>query len=123
MTDLEDRFVAECRRQGFQPDQNAMQKAAIALAGSKQTPEGLIHLCNVGVISPADFARSLRNGMPEAFAALADDKPAKSTGHHSGLTKQYTDEIAANRNKSRLDASKFTGMTRRFIEENQGKHQ
>ena len=80
MTNLKDKFVAECRRLGYHPDQNAMQKAAIDLCGASLT-EGLIHLPNVGTISPADFVRSLRSQAPESFTPLNADTPAKPVDH------------------------------------------
>jgi hypothetical protein len=96
MTDLEDRFVAECRRQGVQPDQHAMQKAAVDLCNASLTPEGLIRL-PIGTISPADFVRSLHSQTPESFAALDDKPPAiKPSGN---LTADMKAEIAATRRK------------------------
>jgi hypothetical protein len=56
--------------------------------------------------------------MPEAFTALTGDKPATSAGHHTGLTREYASEIAAKRHKP-IDASRYSGLTRKFIEENQ----
>lgn len=100
MTDLEDRFVAECRRQGFQPDQHAMQKAAINFCGAKLTSQGLIHLPNVGTISPADFVRSLHSQTPESFAALQDQPSIKPA---TNLTEGMRQEVAASRKRSLPD--------------------
>src|SRR3954447_9381346 len=104
MTDhLETLILTEARRQGFQPDQHAMQKAAVDLCGASLT-QGLIHLPNVGTISPADFVRSLRNSIPESFGNL-DDKPvgALSDDRPAGtITERYLAEIAASRKQARI---------------------
>jgi hypothetical protein len=120
MTDLEDKFVAECRRQGYQPDQHAMAKAAVDLCGGNLTEQGLIHMPNLGVIAPADFVRSLHGQMPEAFQAL-DAKPTiKPTGN---LTVDMKAEIAANRRQRALPSdwlavrSKATGTTAQHLAE------
>jgi hypothetical protein len=121
MTDLEDLIVKEASRQGFKPNEAVVRQASIDLAGAVLTQQGLIQLPGRGSISPADYVRSLHSQMPAAFSTLADDKPIQSTGH-SGLTAAYITELAANRNR-RVDASKFSGLTRQYIEENQGKKQ
>lgn len=116
MADLEDLFVAEARRLGYQPDQHAMRKAAIDLAGSEVTSEGLIAMPGRGSISPADFVRSLRNHMPNSFGNL-DDKPKAAS-----LTERMRREVAASRKHS-VPAdwsdvrSRMTGLTARFMDE------
>ncbi|WP_439373828.1 hypothetical protein [Bradyrhizobium sp. DASA03120] len=119
-THLEDRFVAECRRQGFQPDQHAMQKAAIDLCGAKLTSDGLIHLPNIGSISPGDFVRSMRDQMPEGFGSIDDEVPtAKAAGT---LTERYRAEIAASRKQGHItdaDLNRYSGLTRQYMEERQ----
>lgn len=118
MIDLEDRFVAECRRQGVQPDQHAMQKAAVSLCGASLTRDGLIHLPNVGSISPGDFVRSMRDQMPEGFGSVDSEAPTdKAAGT---LTERYRAEIAASRKQSRIteaDLARYTGLTRKYMEE------
>lgn len=86
--------MAACRKAGFQPNAGAVRSAAIELAGGVLTDQGLIVLPGKGSISPADFARSLRNQMPEAFGALSND--AKPSGN---LTADMRREIAARRNR------------------------
>lgn len=118
MIDLEDRFVAECRRQGVQPDQHAMQKAAVSLCGACLTSDGLIHLPNVGSISPGDFVRSMRDQMPEGFGSIDRETPTDIPA--GSLTERYRAEIAANRKQSRIteaDLARYTGLTRKYMEE------
>jgi hypothetical protein len=94
MQNLEDLFVAECRKQGFQPNTDAMRQAAIDLAGSTLTDQGLIAMPRKGAISPKDFVCSLRGFMPTAFGSLSDDKSA------GNMTTDMRREIAANRSRS-----------------------
>lgn len=99
MTDhLEDLILTEARRQGYQPNVEAMRKAAVDLCGSSLTGQNLIHMPGKGSISPADFVHSLRNQMPEGFGSLNDDdQTTKATGN---LTERMRAEIAANRKQS-----------------------
>ncbi|UQR64296.1 hypothetical protein LRP30_02960 [Bradyrhizobium sp. C-145] len=102
MTDnLEDLILLEARRQGYQPNAAAMMRAAIDLAGSFMTTQNLISMPGKGSISPADFVRSLRAQMPDAFGNLVD------TSLHTGmrpveqtLTQSMREEIAAGRKQS-----------------------
>ncbi|MGN8547204.1 hypothetical protein ACQPTN_21385 [Bradyrhizobium sp. 13971] len=116
MSDLEDLFVREARRQGYQPDQRAMRQAAVDLAGSSLTGEGLVAMPGRGSISPADLVRSLRNQMPESFESV-DDEPRTDT-----LTERWRREVAAGRKQaSPTDwsdiRSRMTGVTGRFMDE------
>ena len=117
---LESMILTEARRLGFQPDQHAMQKAAVDLCGASLTSQGLIHLPNVGTISPADFVRSLRNQMPEGFGSIDNENPtAKAAGT---LTERYRAEITASRKHARItdaDLARYTGITRQHMEERQ----
>ncbi|WP_420737954.1 hypothetical protein [Bradyrhizobium japonicum] len=119
MTDLEDLIVKEARQQGHQPNQDAIRQAGIDLAGATMTSQGLINLPGRGVISPADFTRSLRQSMPDAFCAIDDhqDHPASDT-----LTERWRAEIATSRKQARItgaDLARYTGVTREHIEERQ----
>ncbi|MHC2337875.1 hypothetical protein [Bradyrhizobium sp. USDA 4454] len=99
MTDhLEDLIAKEARRQGHQPNQDAIRQAGIDLAGAAMTSQGLIHLPGRGAISPADFVRSLRSTMPAAFTPATDNKP---TGN---LTDEMRREVASNRRERALPA-------------------
>lgn len=125
MTDhLEDLIAKEANRQGIRINADGLRQATVDLAGSVLTGDGLIAIPSLGSISAADFVRSLHSQAPESFAPLNADTPAKPVDHTgSTLTQRYAAEIAANRGKRRIDASKFTGLTRQYIEENQGKKQ
>jgi hypothetical protein len=97
MTDhLESLILTEARRQGIQPNADAVRKAAVDLAGASLTAQNLIHLPGKGSISPADFVRSLHNQTPESFTSI-DDKPAKPAGN---LTESMRQEISASRKQS-----------------------
>ena len=116
MTDLESLIITEAHRQGCQPDQHAIRQAGIDLAGASLTSQGLIRLPGLGAISAADFTRSLRARMPEAFSAI-DDKPELPAGN---LTSAMMAEVAASRKQARItdaDLDRFTGVTRQHMEE------
>jgi hypothetical protein len=95
MQDLEFLILTEARRQGVKPNADAVRQAGIDLAGSALTEQGLILMPGKGAISPADFVRSLRNRLPEAFGSI-DDKPA---GKPAKLTERMRAEIAASRKR------------------------
>ncbi|MCS3476269.1 hypothetical protein M2212_003115 [Bradyrhizobium elkanii] len=100
MTDeIEDGFVSECRRQGVQPGRSVMREAAVILAGSAMTDQGLISLPSKGVISLPDLVRSFRASMPGSFSEIGADKPDKQLGN---LTESMRQEIAATRQAPRL---------------------
>jgi hypothetical protein len=118
---LETLIVSEANRLGIQPSAEAMQRAAIDLAGSVMTSDGLISIPGLGSISAGDFVRSLHGQMPEAFQAL-DAKSAKPVG---SLTARMMREVEANRRKKspsedwqqvrgKYDAS---SLTARYMEE------
>ncbi|UFX46136.1 hypothetical protein HAP47_0005340 [Bradyrhizobium sp. 41S5] len=116
---LEDAFIAECRRQGFQPNQNVMREAATILAGATLT-HGLITLPSKGSISPADLARSLRAAMPESFDGVEDRPDSKPTVN---LTESMRRELEAHPSKRALPSdwqtvrSKATGVTAEHLAE------
>jgi hypothetical protein len=95
---IENLVMTETARQGVKPNAEAVQKAAIELAGATMVG-GLIYLPGRGTISPADFVRSLRASMPEAFGGLEDKHDTKQS---SNLTERYRAEIEATRSKRRL---------------------
>lgn len=111
MTDLESLILTEAHRQGCQPDQHAIRQAGVDLAGAVLTSQGLIHLPGLGAISVADFTRSLRARMPEAFSTIDDGKP------EAELT------VSELRRKRPLDAewqarrASATGITRAHMNE------
>ncbi|MCK1702593.1 hypothetical protein IVA86_14420 [Bradyrhizobium sp. 146] len=125
MTDhLEAMIQTEARQQGYQPNAEAMMQAAVDLAGSVLTDQGLIHLPGRGSISPADFVRDLHGRMPSAFASLADERRAETkTGN---LTEQMRQEVAASRRQRMLPRdwlavrSKSTGTTAEHMAEREG---
>lgn len=117
---LETLILTEARKQGCQPNSDAMRQATIHLAGATLN-HGLIHLPNVGSIAPADFIRSLRNQAPGSFTALGDKPPAtKSSGNLSADMKA---EVAANRRQRALPSdwlavrSNATGVTAQHMAE------
>ncbi|MGY2902944.1 hypothetical protein [Bradyrhizobium sp. URHC0002] len=122
MTDhLETLILSEANRLDIQPNADAMRKAAIDLAGSVMTSDGLISIPGLGSISAGDFVRSLHGQMPEAFQALDAKSPAaRSTGN---LTRDMKAEIAANRRQRALPSdwlavrSKATGTTAQHLAE------
>jgi hypothetical protein len=118
---LETLILTEARKQGCQPNTDAMRQATIHLAGATLNDQGLIHLPNVGSIAPADFIRSLRSQAPESFAALSDKPPVtKSSGN---LTADMKAEVAANRRQRALPSdwwavrSNTTGTTAQHMAE------
>lgn len=117
---IENLIMAETARQGVKPNAEAVQKAVIELAGAALTTGGLIHLPGRGTISPADFVRSLRASMPEAFAGLEHKSDTNQAG---SLTERYRAEIAANPSKRALPTdwlavrSKATGITSQHMAE------
>lgn len=121
MTDqIEDLIMTEARRQGYQPDQNAMIAAAIHLAGSAMV-NGLIVIPNKGAISAGDIVRGLRNQMPEAFTGL--DKEGAEETTSTSLTEQMRREVAATRRRRALPSdwlavrSKAKGITAEHLAE------
>jgi len=88
MTDhLETLILSEANRLGIQPNADAMRKAAVDLAGSVTTSDGLISIPGKGSISAGDFVRSLHAQMPEAFAKPPATKPS------GNLTADMTAEV------------------------------
>lgn len=117
MTDhLEALIQTEAHRQGYQPNAEAMMQAAVDLAGSSLTNQGLIHMPGRGSISPADFVRDLQGRMPGAFACLADQRRS-GIETKGNLTEQMREEVAAGRRQQGLPSdwlavrSKATGAT------------
>lgn len=116
MADLESLILTEAHRQGCQPDQHAIRQAGIDLAGAAMTSQGLIHLPGLGAISVADFTRSLRARMPDAFSPI-EAKPQRPVGN---LTSAMMAEVAVSRKHARItdaDLSRYTGVTRQHMEE------
>ncbi|WP_065753000.1 hypothetical protein [Bradyrhizobium paxllaeri] len=120
---LEDLILTEARRQGIQPNADAMRKAAIDLAGSVMTSDGLIALPGRGSITTADFVRSLQKQMPEAFGTLNEGKPAiKPSGN---LTADMKAELESSRRKQSMPAdwgsvrARYSpdSLTARYMEE------
>jgi hypothetical protein len=116
MQNLDDLFVAECRKQGFQPNADAMRQAAIDLAGSTLTDQGLIAMPGKGAISLKDFVCSLRGLMPTAFGSLSDDKPA------GNMTTDMRREIGTSRKQPLPDdwdqvRSRMIGTTATMMDE------
>jgi hypothetical protein len=85
MTDLEDLIMSEAHRQGVKASEAAVRQASTDLAGSTLIAQGLIAMPGKGTISTADFVRSLRNQMPQAFVPVTD-KPATSEERRTGET-------------------------------------
>lgn len=105
MADLESLIVTEARRQGHQPNQDAIRQAGIDLAGAAMTSQGLIHLPGRGAISPADFVRALRNTMPAAFTPVTDDTlttTAEERRSGETLTAHMRRLVEANRKPARM---------------------
>jgi hypothetical protein len=90
MNELEELVVKEADRLGHQLGCDAVRQAAIDLAGASLTECGLIVLPGLGSISPADFVRSLRARIPDAFKA-AEERPS------GNLTERMRAEVAAGR--------------------------
>lgn len=114
MNDLEDLVLKEANRQGYQPGQDAIRQAAIDLAGASLVEGGLIALPGLGSITPADFVRSLRKQMPDAFKTAGEQ--AKGN-----LTQRMQAELAARRRSLPADwdsvYKRMTGLTREMMAE------
>ncbi|MEH2510174.1 hypothetical protein V1291_001528 [Nitrobacteraceae bacterium AZCC 1564] len=113
MQELEDLFVAECRRQGCQPNSSAMMQMAIDLAGSLVSGDGTIRIVRNGEnfsMRANDYVRSLRDSMPTAFENLTE---AKAKG--LSLTERMRAEVEASRKGLPSDwrevRSRVTGLT------------
>jgi hypothetical protein len=127
MTDIENLVMKEACQLGLRPNADAVRRAGIDLAGSVMTTDGLIAMPGKGSIHPADFVRSLRNAMPESFAAIAD-KPATSDERQSGetLTDFMRRQVEAGRKRG-LPAdwdqirSRAIGLTKRCMDEIEAK--
>jgi len=122
MTDhLETVILSEANRQGIQPNADAMRKAAVDLAGSVMTSDGLISIPGLGSISAGDFVRSLHGQMPESFAAV--DSKTSATKSSGNMTADMKAEIAAGRRQRTLPSdwlavrSKATGTTAQHLAE------
>ncbi|MFC0243573.1 hypothetical protein [Rhodopseudomonas telluris] len=119
MQDVEDTFVSACRRMGYAPTASAMRRAGVVLAGATLT-NGMFTLPNLGAISPADLARSLRAEAPEDFADLSQ---ASLPPHGRNLTERMAAEVAASRKPRALpsdwEAVRRTkaGLTAEFMSE------
>lgn len=119
MDPVEDAFIAACRTQGFSPTSSAMRHAAIVLAGANLAG-GMIQIPNMGTISAADLAKSIRAEMPEAFAELTatTDRPASGN-----LTERMRAEVAATMTREALPSDwdevrrTKTGLTAAFMAE------
>ena len=96
MQEIEDAFVSECRKQGLQPASGAMIAAAVDLAGSVMTDDGLMVLPGKGSLRPGDYVRTLRDRMPEAFGRLNDQSNDRPAGN---LTERMRVEVAAGRER------------------------
>lgn len=124
MTDhLEGLVLAEARKQGRQPNQDAIRQAGIDLAGAQLTPEKLIQVPGRGVIAPADFVRDLHERMPHAFTGLDEEAAEEATS--TSLTERMRREITATRRQRALPSdwltvrSKATGVTALHMAERQ----
>jgi hypothetical protein len=124
MTDhLEDLILTEARRQGIKASEAAVRQAACDLAGSNLIAQGLIAMPGKGTISTADFVRSLRNHMPQAFVPVTD-KPATPEERRSGetLTDFMRRQVEAGRKRPLPDdwdqiRSRASGLTARSMDE------
>ena len=112
MSEIEDAFVSEARRQGFQPDHDVMRSVAIELAGSNLL-DGWIVLPGGNSLALTDAVKGFMAANPSGFASLTE--PAEDNGY-SGLTKAYIDE---NRNRLSVPESTrhFTGKTLEMMQE------
>ncbi|MGO4712535.1 hypothetical protein [Bradyrhizobium sp. 2TAF24] len=122
MTDIESLILAEARRQGYQPNADAVRQASIDLAGSVMTSDGLIAMPGRGSVSKADFVTSLRNHLPGAFLKV-QDTPAASDERRPGetLTDFMRRRVEADRKRSVPDdwdevRSKVTGLTAQMMD-------
>lgn len=98
MIDLEDCFVAEARRQGWQPNKGDMTELAITMAGS-QVKGDFIHLPSGYSIHVRDAVKSLRSsrGSQEEPGKPADaDTPQRATT----LSERMRMEVERNRSRS-----------------------
>jgi hypothetical protein len=100
-----------------------VRQAGIDLAGSSLTAQGLIAMPGKGTLSTADFVRSLRNTMPQAFVPVID-KPATSEGRRSGetLTSYMRREVESGLKRPLPEdwdqiRTKVTGLTARMMDE------
>lgn len=99
---LEDLFVAECRRQGHQPNDKIMRELAVILAGSTLNGQSLIVMPGKGSLSIRDLANSLRTAMPESFTAVSADQPKAKPPAGATLTECMRLEIEATRRRRPL---------------------
>lgn len=95
MNVIEDLFVAEARRQGYQPTSAAMMAAASHYAGSRVTGDFLVTSQGYS-IHIRDAVASLRNEMPSGFA-LIDDVRDDELPDSATLTQRMMHELRQNR--------------------------
>jgi hypothetical protein len=104
---------------GFAPTADAMRRAGVVLAGAT-IADGMLTLPNLGTISPADLAHSIRAEMPEAFSDLSMNHNRPAGGN---LTERMKAEVAATRKQGALpsdwDAVRRTktGLTASFMDQ------
>lgn len=91
MTELEDAFVSEARRQGFQPSSAALNELAIRHAGEKLVIDH-IQRQDLSLSSLADVVADIRHAMPGAFQPVISHSGSKKT-----LTEQMMDEVRQSR--------------------------
>lgn len=84
---LEDAFISEARRQGFQPSSAALNEFAIRHAGERLVID---HIAGPdhSLTALADIVSDIRKVMPESFSPVTTGK---------NLTQQMADEIKQSR--------------------------
>lgn len=89
---LEDAFVSEARRQGFQPSSAALNEFAVRHAGGKIVVD---HIAGPdhSLKSIAEIVDDIRQAMPEAFQSVTG-QPGSSK---KTLTEQMMDEVRQSR--------------------------
>lgn len=114
MMSLEDAFISEARRLGYQPDREVMKAVAVKLAGSTLR-DGYIVLPNGNSLAVADAVKGFRSAHPDNFTAL--DETPKDHGF-VGLTKAYLEENRRTKLSGKPESDhRYIGLTARMIEE------
>jgi hypothetical protein len=88
---LEDAFVSEARRQGFQPSSAALNEFAVRHAGENVVVDHLQRMDH-SLISIADIVSDIRQAMPGAFQPITGQSGSKET-----LTEQMANEVRQSR--------------------------
>ena len=114
--DIEDEFVAEARRQGFQPDHEIMKAVAIELVGST-IQDGYIVLPNGNSLAVSDAVKGFMAAHSSGFTALAEPTEDESD-RFSGLTAAYLEENRRMRLSGKPEGTRhFTGKTLEMMQE------